>query len=82
MDCAIQGDGFFLVGDKTHDIDSMDALKGLTLTRVGNFEFRDGYLTDGQGNVSMDLSRGPTGMIPEPRREISPALTWFPSAFL
>ena len=22
---AIQGDGFFLVGDKTHDIDSMDA---------------------------------------------------------
>ena len=25
MDCAIQGDGFFLVGDKTHDIDSMDA---------------------------------------------------------
>lgn len=51
MDCAIQGDGFFLVGDKTHDIDSMDALKGLTLTRVGNFEFRDGYLTDGQGNV-------------------------------
>jgi len=39
------------VGDKTHDIDSMDALKGLTLTRVGNFEFRDGYLTDGQGNV-------------------------------
>ena len=37
--------------DKTHDIDSMDALKGLTLTRVGNFEFRDGYLTDGQGNV-------------------------------
>ena len=29
----------------------MDALKGLTLTRVGNFEFRDGYLTDGQGNV-------------------------------
>ena len=51
MDCAIQGDGFFLVGDKTHDIDSMDALKGLTLTRVGNFEFRDGYLVDGQGNV-------------------------------
>ena len=52
MDCAIQGDGFFLVGDKTHDIDSMDALKGLTLTRVGNFEFRDGYLTvtdDGEG---------------------------------
>ena len=50
-DCAIQGDGFFLVGDKSHNIDSMDDVKGLTLTRVGNFEFRDGYLTDGQGNV-------------------------------
>ena len=51
MDCAIQGDGFFLVGDKLHNIDKMDDVKGLTLTRVGNFEFRDGYLTDGQGNV-------------------------------
>ena len=50
-DCAIQGDDFFLVGDKSHNIDSMDDVKGLTLTRVGNFEFRDGYLTDGQGNV-------------------------------
>ena len=82
MDCAIQGDGFFLVGDKTHDIDSMDALKGLTLTRVGNFEFRDGYLTDGQGNVVYGFITRSTGMLPEPRREISPALTWFPSAFL
>ena len=51
MDCAIQGDGFFLVGDKTHDIDSMDALKGLTPDPGGQLEFRDGYLTDGQGNV-------------------------------
>ena len=50
-DCTIKGDGFFLVGPKTLDIDSPDALKSLTLTRVGNFEFRDGYLTDGQGNV-------------------------------
>lgn len=29
----------------------MDSVKGLQLTRVGNFEFRDGYLVDGQGNV-------------------------------
>lgn len=51
MDCTIKGDGFFMVGPKDLDIDSADALKKLTLTRVGNFEFRDGYLTDGQGNV-------------------------------
>ena len=51
LDCAIKGDGFFLVGDKTLDIDSADAVKKLTLTRVGDFEFIDGYLTDGQGNV-------------------------------
>jgi flagellar hook protein FlgE len=52
MDCAIKGDGFFLVGPKTGmNIDSADSLNGLTLTRVGNFDFRDGYLVDGQGNV-------------------------------
>ena len=50
-DCTIKGDGFFLVGPKTLDVDDVNALKSLTLTRVGNFEFRDGYLTDGQGNV-------------------------------
>lgn len=50
-DCAIQGDGFFLVGTKTVDINDMESIKGLSLSRVGNFEFRDGYLTDGQGNV-------------------------------
>ena len=51
MDCTISGDGFFLVGPKDIDVDSADAVKELTLTRVGDFEFRDGYLTDGQGNV-------------------------------
>lgn len=51
LDCAIKGDGFFLVGNKQIDIDSADDVKGLTLTRVGDFDFRDGYLTDGQGNV-------------------------------
>lgn len=51
MDCAIKGDGFFLVGDKTTTIDSMNSVKGLSLTRVGNFDFKDGYLVDGQGNV-------------------------------
>lgn len=51
LDCAIKGDGFFLVGDKTTNITSADAVKGLQLTRVGNFDWKDGYLVDGQGNV-------------------------------
>lgn len=51
MDCAIKGDGFFLVGTKDLDINGIDDVKGLNLTRVGDFEFRDGYLTDRQGNV-------------------------------
>ncbi len=56
MDCALVGDGFFLVGDKTV-ADSIDgnnpaSLKSLTLTRVGDFQFKaDGYLCDGKGNV-------------------------------
>lgn len=51
LDCTIRGDGFFLVGSKQENIDSADAVKNLHLTRVGDFQFRDGYLTDGQGNV-------------------------------
>ena len=51
LDCAIKGDGFFLVGQKGLNINSADAVKGPTLTRVGDFDFRDGYLVDGQGNV-------------------------------
>ena len=51
MDCAIGGDGFFLVGPKDIDIQNADDAKSLYLSRVGDFEFRDGYLTDGQGNV-------------------------------
>jgi flagellar hook protein FlgE len=55
-DCMIDGDGFFLVGDKTvkDNIDATDpsSFKSLTLTRVGDFEFKaDGYLSDGNGNV-------------------------------
>nr|WP_325215972.1 flagellar hook-basal body complex protein [uncultured Oscillibacter sp.] len=55
-DCALIGDGFFLVGDKTvaNTIDGNDpnTLKSLTLTRVGDFQFKaDGYLCDGKGNV-------------------------------
>lgn len=57
-DMMIDGDGFFLVGNK--DIaqnfkgneSDVSALTSLTLTRVGDFEFgADGYLADGRGNV-------------------------------
>lgn len=51
MDCTISGDGFFLVGPKGITIDSAQDAEKLYLSRVGDFEFRDGYLTDGQGNV-------------------------------
>lgn len=51
-DCAIKGDGFFMVGPKGQQVSSMDNVKSLSLTRVGNFEFRDGYLVDKfSGNV-------------------------------
>ena len=55
-DCMIDGDGFFLVGDKTVagkiNPQDPDSFKTLTLTRVGNFEFKaDGYLTDNKGSV-------------------------------
>lgn len=50
-DCAIQGDGFFIVGTKVipgggNPITDEENVKSLDLTRVGNFEFRDGYLVD------------------------------------
>ncbi len=57
-DCMIDGDGFFMVGDKTtadaiaRDPADPDQYKRLTLSRVGNFEIKaDGYLCDGNGNV-------------------------------
>ncbi len=50
LDLMIQGDGFFLVGDKAGV--ALDALETLDLTRVGNLEFdADGYLVDGGGNI-------------------------------
>ena len=51
-DCTIKGDGFFMVGPKGQKIEGVDNIKSLSLTRVGNFEFRDGYLVDRfSGNV-------------------------------
>lgn len=52
LDVAIQGDGFFLVGPKNLDINSMEAVKSLSFSKVGDFRFdADGYLVDGAGNV-------------------------------
>ena len=56
MDCAIVGDGFFMVGTKDQqsviDPTNPNSFKSLKLTRTGDFRFAaDGYLTDGQGNV-------------------------------
>ena len=55
-DMMINGDGFFLVGDKTQTVYGDNAtpadFSGLNLSRVGDFEIKaDGYLTDGQGGV-------------------------------
>ena len=52
LDCMIDGDGFFLCGDKTKlGVNSQAELNGMTLSRLGNFEFKDGYLCDGNGQV-------------------------------
>ena len=56
-DLMLDGDGFFLVGSKeiamsfNGTTDDVSMLTALTLTRVGNFEFRaDGYLAKEDGN--------------------------------
>lgn len=50
LDCMIQGDGFFLVGDKGGV--QTDSLNSLMMSKVGDFDFdADGYLVDGAGNV-------------------------------
>lgn len=56
LDCMINGQGFFLVGDKevgnTVEPTDPESLKAFTLTRVGNFEFKsDGYLSKEDGTV-------------------------------
>lgn len=51
LDCMIDGDGFFLVGDKGLEFNNSNDLTSVKLTRLGNFGFdSDGYLVDGQGN--------------------------------
>lgn len=57
-DMMLDGDGFFLVGDKTiaqnftGEAEDVSRLTSLTLSRTGDFGFKaDGYLTDARGNV-------------------------------
>jgi len=51
LDCMINGDGFFITGDKDKTIATQDDLKAAKLTRLGHLDFHDGYLVDGNGNV-------------------------------
>ncbi len=57
-DCMIDGDGFFLVGDKNRSSLTQDEVQGFMLTRLGNFEFKaDGYFCDGDGQVAYGYAR-------------------------
>ena len=54
MDCMIDGDGFFVLGDNktTTGVIRESELQGMTLSRLGNFEFdANGYLVDGNGSL-------------------------------
>ena len=52
LDCMIDGEGFFLVGDKNMNINSAEDLSKPLLTRVGNFwKDPEGYICDRNGNV-------------------------------
>ena len=52
LDCMIEGDGFFMVGNKDLIFNSAEDLPKATLTRVGDFNIdANGYVTDGNNNV-------------------------------
>ena len=52
LDCMIDGDGFFMVGDKDMVFDTGDDYSKAMLTRAGDFDIDPkGYVVDGQGNV-------------------------------
>ena len=59
LDCAIAGDGFFLLGNKA-GLENAGP-DSLTFSRVGNFKVdNEGYLTDGAGNIVYGfLATGP-----------------------
>lgn len=52
LDSMIDGDGFYIVGNKDHAmITDQEQLQGMNLTRRGDFQFINGYLVDGNGQV-------------------------------
>ena len=52
LDCMIEGDGFFVVGNKDLIFDGAEDYTKLQLTRVGDFNIDPlGYVTDGNKNV-------------------------------
>ena len=62
-DCMIDGNGFFMVGQKSATISEPEEL---TLTRVGDFRFDgDGYLVDSNSNVVYGFSLNEDGTIKE-----------------
>ena len=80
-DLMLDGDGFFLVGDKElaqnfdGTINDVDRLTSLYLTRVGNFEFKaDGYFANNDGNcVYGFLCTGKWGDENNPMYQLDPA---------
>ena len=51
-DCMINGNGFFIVGDKNNVISNSSDLKDMLLTRHGDLAFdNQGYLVDGNSKV-------------------------------
>ena len=88
MDCMIDGDGFFIVGDNKLNtgVTSQEQLQGMSLSRLGNFTFdTNGYLVDGNGSLVYGFLRTPAGDTDEPvlmdtsdenyTEEVSPILT-------
>ncbi len=74
LDCMIDGDGFFIVGDKVPEgVLDQNQLQGMNLTRLGNFEFKDGYLVDGNGQVVYGFLT--TGYDTNDEAVINPTLT-------
>ena len=51
-DCMINGNGFFIVGDKGQTFNNMSDIKNMLLTRHGDLSFdSNGYLVDGNNKV-------------------------------
>ncbi len=80
MDCMIDGDGFFLVSDKTKaaGIRTQSELEGMLLTRLGNFEEKGGFIVDGDGQVLYGFAA-----VKNPAYETDPTQPeWIPSTTL